>query len=190
MNEMEATILNERAAFDNKFFRVIEREIKTKSGEVRKHLCWDQRGKTFSVAVPITEKGEVVMVLEPKYGSMEMTLNLPAGRVEKNEEPVAAADRELQEETGYAAEIWTPLRERIIEFPDKVAGGEHFFFLALDAKAVKAPEEKERQAALVPREEWIPLIMGTHPKLHVRRGFTIVGLSLALLSLNKQKLGT
>jgi ADP compounds hydrolase len=54
--------------------------------------------------VPVTPQGEVILISEPPaYGSGEMTLFLPSGALEPDEETALCANRELQEEIGFAA---------------------------------------------------------------------------------------
>ena len=54
--------------------------------------------------VPVTPQGEVILINEPPaYGSGEMTLFLPAGKIEPGEDTAISANRELQEEIGLAA---------------------------------------------------------------------------------------
>ena len=48
----------------------------------------------------------VLMVKQFRYPIKETVLELPAGKLEKGEEPFPAAKRELEEETGYRAKIW------------------------------------------------------------------------------------
>ncbi|MEE9278932.1 MAG: NUDIX hydrolase, partial [Myxococcota bacterium] len=58
--------------------------------------------------VPLTAAGEIVMIRQFRHGSREVTLEIPGGIVEPGETPLAAALRELREETGYAAETAEP----------------------------------------------------------------------------------
>ena len=51
--------------------------------------------------VPITRQGEVVLIRQFRFGIGSSTLEIPGGTVEPNEEPIDAASRELEEETGY-----------------------------------------------------------------------------------------
>ncbi len=54
--------------------------------------------------VAITEDGQVVLNRQYKHGIGEVVLEVPAGMVDEGEEPIDAARRELEEETGYLAE--------------------------------------------------------------------------------------
>lgn len=54
-----------------------------------------------AIVVPILEDGRVVMVKQWRAPVKSWVLEVPAGRVEKGEEPEAAARRELVEETGF-----------------------------------------------------------------------------------------
>jgi 8-oxo-dGTP pyrophosphatase MutT (NUDIX family) len=49
------------------------------------------------------------MVRQYKHGAREILLELPGGLCDANEPPEEAAQRELLEETGYAADRLTPL---------------------------------------------------------------------------------
>ncbi len=61
--------------------------------------------------IPILPNGDVLMVRQWRYGVAAETVEIPGGMVEPDEEPRAAAERELLEETGYRAAKWTQLGE-------------------------------------------------------------------------------
>ena len=60
-------------------------------------------GGGFASVVPITEDGRVVLVRQWRQPLSSFTLELPSGGVDKGEDPLAAAERELFEETGFRA---------------------------------------------------------------------------------------
>lgn len=59
--------------------------------------------------VPLLPGGRVVMVRQYRHPVREVTLELPAGKLDKGEKPLACVRRELAEETGYTARKITPL---------------------------------------------------------------------------------
>ncbi len=56
-----------------------------------------------AVVVPITDQGKIVFVRQYRYPLNEWLLELPAGKLDKGEDPLKCAARELEEETGYTA---------------------------------------------------------------------------------------
>ena len=54
--------------------------------------------------VPVTDNGEVVMIVEPSGTEIEPILGLPGGTIEDGEQSVESANRELQEESGFKSE--------------------------------------------------------------------------------------
>ena len=56
------------------------------------------------VIVPVTAAGSVLLVRQWRQPAGEVLLEAPAGTLEPGESPQETARRELQEETGYAAE--------------------------------------------------------------------------------------
>lgn len=56
-------------------------------------------------------RGLVLGLWRYKHGPRRVNLGLPAGYVEEGESPRQAAERELREEAGLAAENWIPLGE-------------------------------------------------------------------------------
>ena len=62
-----------------------------------------------AVVLPITDEGKVVLVKQYRYPFEKFLYELPAGKLEKNEDPLKCASRELQEETGYTTSNITKL---------------------------------------------------------------------------------
>lgn len=70
---------------------------KTATREVVRH-------KGAACIVPITDNGEILAVRQYRYALGEVTLEIPAGKLDPAESPETCALRELAEETGMTAE--------------------------------------------------------------------------------------
>ena len=57
----------------------------------------------------LDEDGCLLMVRQFRYPYGEVLLEIPAGKLEKGEDPLECGKRELEEETGYVAERFTDL---------------------------------------------------------------------------------
>ena len=57
----------------------------------------------------LDEDGRLLMVRQFRYPYGEVLLEIPAGKLEKGEDPLECGKRELEEETGYVAEKFTDL---------------------------------------------------------------------------------
>lgn len=61
-----------------------------------------ERGAATAV-LPIDNMGNVILVRQYRHPFCDMVLEVPAGIMEKEEQPTECAKRELEEETGYKA---------------------------------------------------------------------------------------
>lgn len=57
-----------------------------------------------AVVVAVTNENKIILVKQFRYPFKEWMLELPAGKIDKGEDPLTCAARELTEETGYTAE--------------------------------------------------------------------------------------
>ena len=84
--------------------------------------------------VALTRDGQVVLVRQYRHGVCDVLLEFPGGVVERGEDPVEGAKRELLEETGYSASNVIQLGKL---YPNPAFQTNTLYcFLALDAERV------------------------------------------------------
>jgi ADP-ribose pyrophosphatase len=66
-------------------------------------------GPDIAYAVPVFDDGSVLLLHQRRHGIEGWSLEVPGGHVDPGESPLAAAGRELTEETGLRAARVTPL---------------------------------------------------------------------------------
>jgi ADP-ribose diphosphatase len=88
--------------------------------------------------IALTERKEVVLVEQYRHGTGEITLEIPGGGVDPADaSPLAAAERELLEETGYASQRWTELG--FVHPNPAIQSNSCFVYLAEDCRPVAEP---------------------------------------------------
>ena len=104
--------------------------------------------------VALTREGQYLVFRQVKYGVEGESLAPVGGYLEPGEQPLAAARRELLEETGYEAPCWTPLGQYRVDGNRGL--GMAYFFLAEGAVRVASPEAddlEEQELLLLTRPE-------------------------------------
>ena len=117
---------------------------------------------------------EVILIRQYRHAAGQFLLELPAGRIEPNEAPLAAAKREMIEETGFRAKKWIMLTKY---FASPGFLGEWMqIYLARDLRAGQASPEEDEHIELVrtPLSQAMELVAAG--KIH--DGKTLIGLSL------------
>lgn len=85
------------------FRKVLKRSYRLPNDEISEYTIFDE-GQTACI-LALTPENEVILVKQFRPGPAKMLFELPGGGIEKNEEALAAAQRELLEETGYSGEM-------------------------------------------------------------------------------------
>ncbi len=86
---------------------LIEEQVTLPNGKCIEHTTIQHPGA--AVILPLTDTGKVVLVHQFRPSLNKWLLELPAGTKENEETPLACAERELEEETGYSAMHFKPL---------------------------------------------------------------------------------
>ncbi len=85
-------------------------------------------GRDYSMVLALTDDEQVLLVKQYKHGLGRVVLDFPAGYLDTPaEDPLACAQRELREETGYAARTWIPLGKWALD-SNRATTGAHLFF--------------------------------------------------------------
>ena len=64
---------------------------------------WIQHPGACAV-VPMFGNGDCVLIQQFRYPAQQLFWEVPAGKIDVDEDPLSTASRELEEETGYSAE--------------------------------------------------------------------------------------
>ncbi len=111
----------------------------------------------WATVVPLTPDKQVVLVRQYRHGIQKTILEIPGGAKEAaDESPLAAARRELLEETGYASDNFIQIG-KVCPNPANQTNF-IYFFLALDVKKVAEQhldDTEEIEVELKPLEEVI-----------------------------------
>ena len=92
--------------------------------------------KDCAAIVAITPDNHIILKKEYRHCYGEELIEIPAGVLEASEDPIQAAKRELEEETGYVGKKWTYLG-KTVESSAKLTDY-MYIYLAEDCKKVSS----------------------------------------------------
>jgi ADP-ribose pyrophosphatase len=105
----DVEVLESKVLLTGRIFDVVQESVRLPSGLEQKLSVVDHPGAVCIAA--LLESGELVLVRQYRHAVGDWLLEVPAGRLEAGENPLAAAQRELEEETGFRAGRWEKLEE-------------------------------------------------------------------------------
>jgi ADP-ribose pyrophosphatase len=131
--------LTRKNVYNYKFIEMIEEEIELPNKEVVIRATLLHPGA--AVIIPVLESGKTLLVKQYRHATHSYHLEFPAGVLEKGEEPIDTAKREIIEEVGYSALEWFSLGS--IHPTPGFCNEEQFLFLATQLSPAFAPCDKD-----------------------------------------------
>lgn len=128
------------------WFHITKEEVELPSGHVIDDF-YQIDMPDFATVLASRPDGQFVLVRGYKHGVGQVTLMPPAGMIEPGEAPLAAAQRELLEETGYTSSHWQSLGAFVVD-ANRGCGQMHLF-LARQAEQTTAPRDDETEVLSV-----------------------------------------
>ena len=106
----DADLIEEKVSsedvFDGNLLHVKKDTVRLPNGNIAYREWIKHPGA--SAVVPVTPEGRLIFVRQYRYPIQQVTLEIPAGKLDaEGEDPLDCARRELSEETGYQAEKYT-----------------------------------------------------------------------------------
>ena len=93
--------------YQSPVFEVSETEVRLPNGRETTRFLVSHPGA--AVILPVDAEGQILMIRQYRHAVGAHILEMPAGTLERNEDPLACAKREIVEEIGFRAERWTSL---------------------------------------------------------------------------------
>lgn len=104
---MKLKLLNRKIVHRGRVFNTIVDDVEYESGNRSVREVAEHPGGSVIFAVFPDKK--VILIKQHRYPIDKFIYELPAGKLDLNEDPLDCAKRELEEETGYKANKWQKL---------------------------------------------------------------------------------
>ncbi len=174
----KATLISSKLSYKGTVFSVYTDKV-IEPGSLTPHTRDVIRHNGSIVVLAVDESKnpqdpDIILIRQYRHAAGQFLLELPAGRIEPKEAPLAAAKREMIEETGFRAKRWTPLTKYFAS--PGFLGESMQIYLARDIKQGAANPEDDEHIEIVrtPLSQALALIAAN--KIH--DGKTLIGVSL------------
>jgi ADP-ribose pyrophosphatase len=108
------TLISSKVVYKGPLFRVLHDKLLEPGGKPSERDVIRHNGSVVILAVDKSKSKKdpyIVMERQYRHAAQQYLWELPAGKLDPGEDPLAGAQRELEEETGYRAKKWKPLVE-------------------------------------------------------------------------------
>lgn len=109
-----AQVLSSQVVYNGPLFRVVQDKVVEPGNKPAIRDVVRHNGSAVILALDTSKSKKdpwIVMERQYRHAAGSYLWELPAGKLEPGEDPLAGAQRELEEETGYRAKKWSPLVE-------------------------------------------------------------------------------
>lgn len=166
--------LSKNLEYGSPFFELFVEKVETFGGKVMDSYYRMELGDWVQV-IAVDESDQMIMIKQYRHGNKKTHLEIVGGAVDKGEDVLLAAKRELLEETGYESSDWT----KIAESSPNPAIQNNVMHTYLAKSAKKVAEQN-----LDPYEE-IDLVLFSHDEVKKMLVKNEIDHSLVMMSLLK-----
>ncbi len=106
MSNLEEKQISSEKLLSAKVINVRRDKVLSPKGECFREVVEHSGGV---VILPYIDSENIILIKQWRYAAGGELIELPAGKLEPNEDPFECAKRELIEETGYSAKNWSAL---------------------------------------------------------------------------------
>ena len=149
--------LESKVAYDGVFIQVVRDRVRCADDHVAVREYIRHPGAVLIVAMP--DDQTVLLERQYRYALRRSFVEMPAGKLEPGEDPLACAQRELLEETGYTAARW----DRLGAFHNAIGYSDEQIavYLARDLRFVGASSTEPGEVLQVFTAPWRELLQWT-----------------------------
>jgi ADP-ribose pyrophosphatase len=173
----KAVVLSSKVSFKGRIFNVYTDKVQEPSGVISTRQIIRHNGSVVVLAVDASTNAkdpDVILIRQYRHAAGQFLLELPAGRIEPGEKPLAAAKREMIEETGFRAKKWSLLTKYYAS--PGFLGEWMQIYLAENITAGQAQPEGDEDIELVRLPLSAAMALVATNQIH--DGKTLIGLSL------------
>ncbi len=152
-------VVSKHMEYSCPIWQVVRKEVVSSKGDIQGNFYVTETNPWVNV-LALDRNENVILVEQYRHGIEEITWEIPAGVVDDTDKSaLSAAQRELDEETGYTTDNWIHLGH--VSANPAIMNNRCDIFLARDCRKVNNQElddSEEVRVQIVPVEEFLGLV--------------------------------
>lgn len=154
---LRETPVEQEVKYEGRIIRLRVDKAQLPNGRIATREVVEHNGGVCIAA--LTEQRELLFVRQFRYPYQEVVLELPAGKIDKGEEPLACGKRELTEETGASAQQYRSLG-RLYPSPGYCGEVIHLFLATgLSFGRMNPDEDEFLEVERIPLEKAVQMVL-------------------------------
>ena len=154
---LRETPVEQQIQYEGRIIRLRVDKAQLPNGKIATREVVEHNGGVCIAA--LTEQQELLFVRQFRYPYQEVVLELPAGKIDKGEEPLACGKRELTEETGASAQQYRSLG-RLYPSPGSCGEVIHLFLATgLSFGRMNLDEDEFLEVERIPLEKAVQMVL-------------------------------